>query len=401
MSFSKESVVVDGVIKETLDTCFKDKQNYMNETDACLLFRENLQNLVVYFQKVAIFKQAYDMRLAETRNASLRAIATSQPDFYRLSLLYLKLIKGTILDPETTSIRLEAEAAIGDVPPRLYVVMTLLACVSSRRTACDGMLMPVLAGRSSRGKSRILEPFSPIAKGIANEAKGVGRYEMESRHNCFLWSDLTYATLAARTELNLVKNILRAEHAEVKIRNRTQTVRPSYGLLSSNENLFEHKHPAKAGVIFPNYTAVKTLTAEHLKALKCRIIECYFMRQSPLVDPDVFFYNVSMEQARAELAALVLHEFKSLRHPLSPTSATLIPACLQGATVAADYAAPLLNISPQRMKDIITEYNAIYATQMAARGSFYQPSPIFYDDTAEGAAEVSESSKRARLEENA
>ena len=381
MAFSRESIAINAVIKDTLDICFRDPQNYISEGQACVLFRSKLENLVIYFQKLSIFKQAYDLRLAETRNAAMTAIQTAQPTFYRLSLLYLKLIKGTLLDPGTVSIRFEAQSALGDVPPRLYVIMTLLACLSARRTACDSMLMPVLAGRSSRGKSRIFEPFSPIAKAIANEAKGVGRYELETRHTCFLWSDLTYATLAARTELNLVKNILRAEQAEVKIRNRTQTVRPTYGLLSSNENLFEHKHPEKNGTIFPNYAAVKTLTFEHLKALKNRIIECYFLRQSPLVDVDVFFYNVSMEQARAALAAIVLYEFKGLTHPLCPTSPTLIPACLQGAAVACEHVAPLLNISEERAAEVITGYKKVYDTQMLKRRRDQHASPIFYDDS--------------------
>ena len=103
------------------------------------------------------------------------------------------------------------------------------------------------------------------------------------------------------------------------------------------------------------------------------------MRQSPLVDVDVFFYNVSMEQARAALAALVLHEFKGLTHPLCPTSPTLIPACLQGAAVACEHVAPLLNISEERTTEVIEGYKKIYDSQMLKRGRDQNTSPIFYD----------------------
>ena len=92
-----------------------------------------------------------------------------------------------------------------------------------------------------------------------------------------------------------------------------------------------------------------------------------------------FSYNVSLEQARAALAALVLHEFKDLEHPLTPTSAALIPSCLQGAQSSAVYVAPLLNIPLIRLMRIIDDYDSMYRNQMQSRARDFEPSPLNYN----------------------
>ena len=103
---------------------------------------------------------------------------------------------------------------------------------------------------------------------------------------------------------------------------------------------------------------------EHLEALRARLIECYFHKRG-VVDEDVFLFKISLDQAKSALAAIVMKEFKSLQHPLSVPSSTLIPSVLQGLEACHDLTPRLLNISNERYQ------NEIEKLKMAYRNDLY------------------------------
>lgn len=377
MPFSKETSHVDRVIEGVISEAFKDPHNYWTLSKTCQHFRLKINSICLYVTKLHILEQAYELKLARLRNDSMMPVEVNMPSFFRLSMLYLSLIRGTLLDPDTVSYNYDNKSALGDLPPKLYVICLFLASISARRSQNDGLIMAVLAGRSSRGKSRILDPFTDTCKLVATDSKGVGRYQLDESHLSIYWHDVTYAKLTTNSEINIVKNALRGEPAATKVRNKTVSLPPSYGYLSSNENLWQHIH--KSSMTLPSF-AGGGASKEHIIALKARLIECFFLRRSPNVDTDVFFYNITLEQARSALSALVLKEFKGLRHPLKVPSPTLLKACFQGMTLSSAHTHSLLGIEKQKYDSIVEDYICLYAGEESARLHESHMTPLLYDE---------------------
>ena len=375
--FTKETNYVDRVIESVISKAFRDPHNYWTLNETCQHFRLEISSICLYVTKLHILEQAYELKLARLRNELMMPVEVNMPSFFRLSMLYLSLIRGTLLDSDTVTYNYDNKGALGDLSPQLYVICLFLASISARRSPNDGLIMAVLAGRSSRGKSRILDPFTSTCKLVATESSGVGRYQLDNSHFSIYWHDVTYAKLTTNSEINIVKNALRGEPAATKIRNKTVSLPPSYGYLSSNENLWQHIH--KTSMTLPSFTGGGA-SREHIVALKARLIECFFLRRSPNVDTDVFYYNITLEQARAALSALVLKEFKTLRHPLKVPSPTLLKACFQGMALSSAHAHSLLGIEKKKYDSIVDDYICLYASEESARLHESHMAPLLYDE---------------------
>lgn len=378
MAFSKETNYVDSIIELVLSECFEGGEQKLTDKEAEQRFRDRVTSTCLYFSKVKVFQQAYDLRLAQLRSAAMQPIEIELPSFYHLSMLYLSLLRGTILDPEATCVNLSSTKAIGNIPPRLYVLCVYLASVSARRSPSDSMLMVNLSGKSSCGKSTLLGAITQNAKPLANESFGVGRFALSPSQTALYFHDVNFAMLTAASQVQIVKNVLRGETCGTKVRNTTETIPPSYVLMCSNENLFAHTKQGRM-VTLPNYTCGR-INRENVLALKARLIECFVMKRGPAVNKDVFLYGISLEQARCALATLLFKEFKELDHPLQCASPTLLPAVLQGMQMCERQVPAMLGLSPGRFCSILDGYRTVYRESVRQRLADDNMAPLGYDD---------------------
>lgn len=207
--FSKEAAFIDETISTVLDICFFIPECPVEKCEAIEMFRRKVDSPTLYFAKVHLFKQAYDLRVASIINETMMPIAVKLPSSYKLAHLYLGLLRGTIMNPKSVVIAFTNCTAVGNVPPRLYVLCVMLAGLSARRSFNDSILQPLFSGRSSCGKSKLFDSFVSISKLINSEANGVGRFQIAPSQLAFYWSDFNYSMMTSKSELQIVKNILR------------------------------------------------------------------------------------------------------------------------------------------------------------------------------------------------
>ena len=175
VAFSKEAAFVDSTILEVLGKCFEDDRCILDKTKAVALFQEKVDSTCLFFSKVQTFKQAFDLKLAAIIDKRMSPIEIDQPSDFKLAHLYMQLLKGTILDPAVVMVAFSNHKAVGNMPPRIYVLCVMMSCLSARRSYNDSILQPIMAGKSSCGKSKIFDSFVSIAKMVNSEASGVGR----------------------------------------------------------------------------------------------------------------------------------------------------------------------------------------------------------------------------------
>ena len=175
-AFSKEAVFVDNTIKFVLDLCFVNPKHPIDKKRAVQMFEPKIDSTCLFLSKVHMFKQAYDMKVSSVLDEVMMPIEVPQPSPLKLAHLYLGLIRGTLMNPSSVVVTCSNQKALGNIPPRLYVLCTMLAILSARRSYNDSILQPLLSGKSSCGKSKILDSFVSISKVVNSEAQGVGRY---------------------------------------------------------------------------------------------------------------------------------------------------------------------------------------------------------------------------------
>ena len=160
--------------------------------------------------------------------------------------------------------------------------------------------------------------------------------------------------------VTLLLVFFRGEPCSSKIRNTTEAIPPSWGLLTTNEVLFPHCEEGSGKMLRGASDKLgRGMAKEHLEALRARVIECYFHLRGQ-VDEDVFRFKVTLEQAKSALAALVLMEFKNLEHPLTVASPTLLPSVIQGLQASRQLAPRLLSITQSRYDHEVDNLYLIY-----------------------------------------
>ena len=358
---SKEAIFVDNAITKVLEKCFSAQGPVKSCQEGKLLFASEVANHVVYFNKVRTFELAYDAQLAKVVTADMKPIAQTMPSSLTLSLLYIDLIRNTILDSKITTVAFSAKEAVGTVPPRIYVLCNLMASISATRSYNDNLLAVLFSGASSTGKSKLLHSFTCLSKVIAYDAQGVGRYGIDASHKSIYYHDVSFNLLTGKSEFPIVKNILRGERASVKVNKITLHLIPTYVYITSNDVLFPHFLEGSYGVVKQLATGDTGLENENLQALKNRIIEVRFYKKGK-VNPRVFDYDINLFQAKAALAALLLMEFKNLKHPMAVGCPTLFPAVLQGIRSVMANCAEILSISDTYLSSIIDKYEKMYLT---------------------------------------
>ena len=358
------AVYIDFVIDATLDLCFKDAPKIILSKDrARKLFHYALKSNVLYTGKLKILEQSYDLRLGLLTNLHMQELVLPAPNFDDLARLYYFFIKRTLLDENITSTALVSNSLNGECP-RLYVLCYLLSSLSSPRSYNDQLIVPSFCGKSSCGKTKLLEPFTDYAKTVAFEADGVSRWEVKDFQNSLYFNDFNYETLFLRQNLQVVKNVLRAEPCTVKVFGSVQDLKPLYVFMTTNQCMLRHKIIKSGLATIENQISVKSNQGPDLEALKNRIIEIYFKRRAR-VDEAIFNYKIKPQHARVAISILLLELFAKCQHPLKYASQFLIPSTLKGMEFCSPLIASCLGVETEKIEEKIAHYKNIYVKHVS------------------------------------
>ena len=169
-----------------------------------------------------------------------------------------------------------------------YFTLLYFSYLSSKRQSADNLLQIFISGRTSCGKTIILEnPLNEIVHSMTTE-KGVGRYDCLGK-SVIGYHDIQLKRLLCQTEIEKIKSLTRGEPISGKIHSKTKMIQPMHIVISSNQkiNLHRFKTPKQDGfmartIYKSDLASSKTVFEADLEALRYRFLEIY-LRDRPKI----------------------------------------------------------------------------------------------------------------------
>ena len=206
--------------------------------------------------------------------------------------IYCRMFHAFISDPNCVSFSVGNSSSLGNLTCQMMFILTLFSFATCRRVRSDGVLCLIVSGKSSTGKSQLIEaPLLQIAHQLvsssSNEA-GCGRFQVNSK-SLILLTDIPILHLFG-PDCERFKTIARAEPTTVKIHSAVQVLPPCFLLITTNDRLHDHILPAQNKNCMPEYRkstlhpssklpGVKKISPEHLRAVRARFLECHVIKQ--------------------------------------------------------------------------------------------------------------------------
>lgn len=228
---------------------------------------------------------------------SLASIFIPPMNLVTKSLIYRRMINKLLGDDNIVSFGYTNARLVHRMSARDVFLLTLFSFVTCKRSRNDELGMIFVSGRSSVGKSILLE--SVIATGahqlVTGSSKttdpGCGRYDTRGK-NILLLRDCSVNVLLS-TDMERIKTLARSEPTVAKIHSSTQTLEPIFLFVSSNERLHTHKISGSSPIpqIFASQLSElakkKKIPSENVAALKNRFIEMYIRNRPNQLESDL------------------------------------------------------------------------------------------------------------------
>ena len=207
-------------------------------------------------------------------------------------LIYKRMFYAFIGDPECVSFRVANVSFLGHLTYEELFVLTLFTFATCRRVRSDGILCLIVSGKSSTGKSQLIEaPLLQIAHQLISSSSseaGCGRFEINSK-SLILMTDIPILHLFG-PDCERLKTIARAEPTTVKIYSSVQILQPCFLLITTNDRLHDHILPPRTKNGLPDHKKsslhpssmlpnAKKIPIEHLHAVRARFLECHVIKQ--------------------------------------------------------------------------------------------------------------------------
>ena len=206
--------------------------------------------------------------------------------------IYCRMFNAFISDPECVSFRVANQSVLGNLTCEMVFILTLFSFATCRRVRSDGILCLVVSGKSSTGKSQLIEaPLLQIAHQLVSSSSGeagCGRFQVNSK-SLILLTDIPILHLFG-PDCERFKTIARAEPTTVKIHSSVQVLPPCFLLITTNDRLHDHTLPPRNAHSMPvHYKSTlhplskmpnaKKISSEHLRAVRARFLECHVVKQ--------------------------------------------------------------------------------------------------------------------------
>ena len=169
-----------------------------------------------------------------------------------------------------------------------YFTVVFYSQLTCRRSAGDNLLQIIIGGKSSTGKTFIFEnPLGEVIHNVSSDS-GVGKYKVGSK-TTIGFHDISLKSLLVGSQVDKIKSFCRTETIQVKIHSKTNSVKPSFVFISSNQRMNHHRFKTakkdgflKRTLYKSDLKASKTIHEEDIAAVRNRFIELT-VREKPFI----------------------------------------------------------------------------------------------------------------------
>ena len=134
--------------------------------------------------------------------------------------------------------------SLGQLSAKDCYVAHLFSMSCCRRVKGDDSFAISVVGRSSVGKTRVIEHCLQSASFTYASEPGVGRFNVKNRP-ILLYRDIEVGKLVSGADSSKFKTICRSEMTSVKVHSATITLPPLWVVVSSNQRINSHTFPKK------------------------------------------------------------------------------------------------------------------------------------------------------------
>lgn len=203
------------------------------------------------------------------------------------SLVYRRMFFKIFGDDDVAGFRVASTDYLGQLTKREYFYLLFFTFATCKRVRSDGMLMLYLSGKSSVGKSSIVEnALASSAHQLVtsgSSSSGCGRFQVKGK-NILMLRDCTIKNLFG-ADMNTLKLACRGEVFSAKIHSSTEIVQPFFVMASSNERLNKFTFKGKGN--FPeiydtnaDMPGSKRVRKEHVEAMQSRFLEVFVRKRA-------------------------------------------------------------------------------------------------------------------------
>lgn len=216
------------------------------------------------------------------------------------SLIYKRMLERLICNDHCVSFAYINARLVNQMHPRDVFLLVLFSYVTCQRSRGDDMPALYISGKSSSGKSSLIEAavsncaHQLVTTSSRGKGAGVGRFSTFGK-NVMLLRDVAVSTLVS-ADSDKIKTLCRGEPTVAKVHSSVENVEPIFLLVTSNERLLTHKTSQSNSIknlpqIYPSqlmeYSTKKKIALEHVLAIQHRFLEMYIRTKPIQSDQDL------------------------------------------------------------------------------------------------------------------
>ena len=156
-----------------------------------------------------------------------------------ISVVYSKCFSNWI-DSSCVSVQSPNKILLKNLLPKDCYILTFYSMACVKRIKFDECFALSIVGKSSCGKSRILEAVLQESSFSFNSEKGIGRYNGCKHRPILMYHDIDLSVLCKGTDGAIFRSLSRTEPTNVKVHSSLITLPPLWIIISSNQRVNSH-----------------------------------------------------------------------------------------------------------------------------------------------------------------
>ena len=167
---------------------------------------------------------------------------------------------------------------LGNLSGKDCFILHLFAFATCKRAKCDDCYALSITGKSSVGKSRLIEDVLQQSSFTYNCDKGVGRFSVKNRP-ILLYRDVDLEVLIKGPDATKFRTICRSETTSVKIHSSTVVLPALWVLITSNQRVNNHTFEIEVVVPAPQREHPIASTSNNTKLARHSFFQSHWNKQ--------------------------------------------------------------------------------------------------------------------------